>query len=238
MSTGLKRKKSENEQSSELLKRKQTARERWRILAEVKEVDAVHQEVRVQFMARQGPLVYWDRLDESWETFQSFQDNSRRTLKGRCTSETQQSAVSVRRFQTFGLLKTQKAEMHLVDGEEASWYRYYFSALPDITVTIRCLAIRGGDDTLLSATLEGIQGHAWIFAPSRNKTFAKFCDLAKDLFQLKQLEQYDDCVWNSHLQMKNRSPAYDKDLHYPLFVQLTKPSSQQKDSRDTTPESR
>nr|KAG5688254.1 hypothetical protein BaRGS_015800 [Batillaria attramentaria] len=44
----------------------------------VKEVDAVHQEVRVQFMARQGPLVYWDRLEESWETFQSFQDNSRR----------------------------------------------------------------------------------------------------------------------------------------------------------------
>nr|KAG5699220.1 hypothetical protein BaRGS_012741 [Batillaria attramentaria] len=44
----------------------------------VKEVDAVHQEVQVQFMARQGPLVYWDRLDESWETFQSFQDNSRR----------------------------------------------------------------------------------------------------------------------------------------------------------------
>nr|KAG5692419.1 hypothetical protein BaRGS_032472 [Batillaria attramentaria] len=31
----------------------------------IKEVDAVHQEVRVQFMARQGPLVYWDRLDES-----------------------------------------------------------------------------------------------------------------------------------------------------------------------------
>ncbi|KAK7483578.1 hypothetical protein BaRGS_00025131 [Batillaria attramentaria] len=27
---------------------------------------------------RQRPLVFWDRLDESWETFQSFQDNSRR----------------------------------------------------------------------------------------------------------------------------------------------------------------
>ncbi|KAK7475201.1 hypothetical protein BaRGS_00033602 [Batillaria attramentaria] len=53
--------------------------QRWCLRGEkVKEVDAVHQEVRVQFMARQGPLVYWDRLDESWETFQSFQDNSRR----------------------------------------------------------------------------------------------------------------------------------------------------------------
>lgn len=320
MNSGVKRKSLQEGDAADTLKRKQHAQERWKILT--------------------------------------------KTIKGYCASDTQQSSVSVRRFQSFGLFTTRRREAVAFEtSEEASWYTYSFMAQPGITITMRhmsetikpadllgfnntgnvcvwpseevmthyCLQrlgefrgtnvieLGGGMTSLAGVAVavcseaqqvmltdgneksltnlhsvikandcegtdvqarllrwgpepveqdmqerfdfvlcadcfffeDGRQqlvetindllkpgGKAWMFAPSRNQTFDKFCELAKDTFQLTRLEQYDDAVWNLHLEVKESSEEYEEDLHYPLFVELVKCGGQHKGSRDTTPESR
>ncbi|KAK7104957.1 calmodulin-lysine N-methyltransferase-like [Littorina saxatilis] len=91
MISGAKRKN--NDESSVLCKKKEVARQRWRILAE--------------------------------------------TLNGKGSSETQQSAVSVRRFQSYGLLHTHQVEDPVTEENDATWYQYTCPTLPHLTMKIR-----------------------------------------------------------------------------------------------------
>ncbi|PVD25568.1 hypothetical protein C0Q70_13224 [Pomacea canaliculata] len=319
MQKAVKRKATTDEQSSQL-KRRQIARERWNILIE--------------------------------------------TIHGQRTSQTQQSVVSVRRFQSYGLLQTQKIKTPECENEteDASWYQYSCHSFPNLSLIVRhlsetikpsdllgfnntgnvcvwpseevmtyyclqnhdkfadanvievgggmtCLAgmavatcskasrvvLTDGNEqsisnlrhiigqnktggTSLSArmlrwgptlvdqdlkeqfdivlcadclffdegrkhlvqTLHSLlkpKGEAWIFAPSRHKTFYMFTDLAKNFFDEEQPEVYDTTVWRLHKQLQASSEVYDENLHFPLFVRLIK-GDPTNDSRDTTPESR
>lgn len=59
------------------------------------------------------------------------------TLNGKGSSETQQSAVSVRRFQSYGLLHTHQVEDPVTEENDATWYQYTCPTLPHLTMKIR-----------------------------------------------------------------------------------------------------
>lgn len=70
------------------------------------------------------------------------------TLQGGCASETQQSVVSVRRFQTFGFLKAHKCDnKSVVEDNRATWYQYTCRDYPELCMNIRhvCDTIRPED---------------------------------------------------------------------------------------------
>lgn len=70
---------------------------------------------------------------------------------------------------------------------------------------------------LLSST-----GVAILLAPTRGSTFACFVDLAKELFSLEVIENYDTFVNNLHQGFAEKSldSHYVPDLHYPIMIRL------------------
>lgn len=84
-------------------------------------------------------------------------------------------------------------------------------------------------DTLhddLCSTIDFIlkdDGVAIAFAPHRSKTLKKFVTVAeKNAFECQINEQYDDDVYQKHLQSEEINKNYSRDLHYPILVVLKK----------------
>jgi hypothetical protein len=46
-----------------------------------------------------------------------------------------------------------------------------------------------------------LQGVALVFAPSRNGTFDKFCEMAQSTFVTDRQNHYNDDVWALHMQV-------------------------------------
>lgn len=65
-------------------------------------------------------------------------------------------------------------------------------------------------------------GTCLIFAPNRKDTFHKFVDLAKLKFECMIVHNYDDTIWNMHLDNKENNGSYEEDIHYPLLLKLCK----------------
>lgn len=82
-----------------------------------------------------------------------------------------------------------------------------------------------------------------IFAPNRKNTFHKFVDLAKQYFECMIAQNYDDEIWQLHMEVcllslncslifksnssfflknKESNGDYDEDIHYPLLLKLCK----------------
>ena len=70
---------------------------------------------------------------------------------------------------------------------------------------------------LLSST-----GVAVLLAPTRGSTFTNFVDLAKELFALEIIENYDPFVYQLHQDFAEKAleSHYVPDLHYPVMIRL------------------
>ncbi|XP_015784582.1 calmodulin-lysine N-methyltransferase-like [Tetranychus urticae] len=69
-------------------------------------------------------------------------------------------------------------------------------------------------------------GKCYIIAPSRNKSFEKFANLASKRFIVQHEENYDPTIWSMHTTYLDERDKYQysPDRHYPLLMILTKPS--------------
>ncbi|CAF1508705.1 unnamed protein product, partial [Adineta steineri] len=75
-------------------------------------------------------------------------------------------------------------------------------------------------------------GVAINFAPHRSKTLNKFLSIAETYpFECRVFEQYDNDVFNKHLQAQQINKSYSSDLHYPILVILRKLPAKMKLSR-------
>ncbi|XP_064622792.1 calmodulin-lysine N-methyltransferase-like [Lineus longissimus] len=106
--------------------------------------------------------------------------------------------------------------------EKYSAYEDHF----DIVICADCLFFDDFREDL-AKTIHSIlkaEGEAIIFAPARGSTFQKFVDLASGLFKIEKVEQYDDVIWEKHLQLlKTSEDVYDPDIHYPVMLKMSKP---------------
>lgn len=67
-------------------------------------------------------------------------------------------------------------------------------------------------------------GVALVMAPRRGSTFGKFTEAAVNRgFVAKQTERYDPDIWSRHQHLLESDESYRPDLHYPVFLKLTKP---------------
>ncbi|XP_005097019.2 calmodulin-lysine N-methyltransferase [Aplysia californica] len=110
----------------------------------------------------------------------------------------------------------------------------------DTVICADCLFFDDGREDLALMIFDLLKpgGQALIFAPSRNKTFHKFAELAEKTFQVTTESEYNAVVWNMHCKMLSEdSDIYDESLHFPIMMKLRKPT-EPTESRDTTPESR
>ncbi|XP_070577573.1 calmodulin-lysine N-methyltransferase-like [Ptychodera flava] len=72
-------------------------------------------------------------------------------------------------------------------------------------------------------TLLKADGLVTVLAPCRGNTLEKFCEMAKDGFEVERRDNYDTKVWEKHLQAKSKmSDGYDEDIHYPVLLFLRK----------------
>ncbi|XP_078001056.1 calmodulin-lysine N-methyltransferase-like [Glandiceps talaboti] len=72
-------------------------------------------------------------------------------------------------------------------------------------------------------TLLKSEGLVTVFAPSRGGTLDKFCEMAKEGFEVERQDNYNDIVWEKHLQAKNNgTEGYTEDIHYPVMLIMRK----------------
>lgn len=51
----------------------------------------------------------------------------------------------------------------------------------------------------------------------------RFCEKAKEKFEIEKNEEYNDSVWASHQRaLADTEKGYDADIHYPLLLTLTR----------------
>ncbi|KAL4237431.1 hypothetical protein ACF0H5_002148 [Mactra antiquata] len=97
----------------------------------------------------------------------------------------------------------------------------------DFVLCADCLFFEEGREDLVTMVHDLLKpgGKSLMFAPSRGDTFDIFVKLCKSLFDVKVKENYDEDVWTIHSKMKEKGlEHYDENIHYPLFLELTKSS--------------
>lgn len=108
----------------------------------------------------------------------------------------------------------------------------------DSVICADCLFFDDGREALSQLIYDLLKpgGTALLFAPSRNKTFEKFQEIATKSFEVQVESEYDSQVWKTHLKLlTDSSDTYDESLHFPIFMHLKKSTQC---SREVTPESR
>lgn len=67
-------------------------------------------------------------------------------------------------------------------------------------------------------------GIAIILAPTRGSTLNDFVNIAKEKFEIKRMNRYDDKVWEMHNHFLNtlKPPHYETDSHFPVMITLRK----------------
>ena len=93
----------------------------------------------------------------------------------------------------------------------------------DVILSADCLFFKESALKLVNALhlMLRPQGKVYIAAPNRESTFEYFKDLAKDLFQLEEVENYSTEVTKAHESYLGQ-PGYNEDIHYPRLLILTK----------------
>lgn len=107
------------------------------------------------------------------------------------------------------------------------------SGVFDFVICADCFFFEEGRADLVKTIHQLLKhdGEAILFAPRRGDTFDAFVDLAKDLFNVCVKERYDDTVWDIHGMMQDKGiEAYDSNIHYPLFLQMSKKQSRENSS--------
>ncbi|XP_055878493.1 calmodulin-lysine N-methyltransferase-like [Biomphalaria glabrata] len=110
----------------------------------------------------------------------------------------------------------------------------------DIVICADCLFFDEGRVDLVQMFFDLLKpgGEALIFAPSRNKTFHQFAEMAQELFEVKIDQNYDSRVLDLHFKMLKEMPdIYNESLHFPMMMRLSKQHTASS-SREVTPESR
>lgn len=96
----------------------------------------------------------------------------------------------------------------------------------DCILSADCLFFDNARSALVNALWHFLKsdGCAYVMAPYRGQTLDSFVREAQVKgFTCKIDECYDDVVWHKHLQFKEMT-FYDENIHYPILIELTKPS--------------
>ncbi|XP_052057960.1 calmodulin-lysine N-methyltransferase-like [Mytilus californianus] len=98
----------------------------------------------------------------------------------------------------------------------------------DFVLCADCLFFEEGREDLIKKVFNLLkdEGTSLMFAPKRGTTFDDFVSLAKSVFNVEVMENYDDTIWDLHCKLKtDANGLYDENIHYPLFMKLTKKQS-------------
>lgn len=95
----------------------------------------------------------------------------------------------------------------------------------DVLLAADCLFFDDTRKELVKTMWSGLEagGCGLITAPRRASTLEKFLEEVQSVgFKYYMSECYDQQVWERHEQLKRECPYYDSDIHYPVFIHLTK----------------
>nr|XP_006813145.1 PREDICTED: calmodulin-lysine N-methyltransferase-like [Saccoglossus kowalevskii] len=95
----------------------------------------------------------------------------------------------------------------------------------DHIICADCLFFEQFQEDLLHViyTLLKPEGLVTVFAPCRGNTLEQFCEMAIDGFVVERTDNYDQTVWEKHLQAKEKEhDIYIEDRHYPVMIILRK----------------
>jgi len=95
----------------------------------------------------------------------------------------------------------------------------------DKIVCADCLFFDDHRQDLVTAVFDLLKddGEALIFAPTRGDTFDSFQACATALFDVERFANYDDKIWNHHMEnIKLGNDMYDANIHYPEMLLLKK----------------
>lgn len=95
----------------------------------------------------------------------------------------------------------------------------------DLLLAADCLFFDDARKELVKTMWSSLKagGCGLVTAPRRASTLDKFLEEVQNIgFKYYMRECYNQQVWERHLQLKNDCPYYDSDIHYPVFIHLTK----------------
>lgn len=95
----------------------------------------------------------------------------------------------------------------------------------DLLLAADCLFFDDARKELVKTMWAGLKvgGSGLVTAPRRGSTLDKFLEEVQNIgFKYYMSECYNQQVWERHEQLKRDCPYYDSDIHYPVFIHLTK----------------
>lgn len=98
-----------------------------------------------------------------------------------------------------------------------------------VVLAADCLFFDDGRSDLVSTMWAFLEdnGQALVTAPKRGNTLEKFkVEAERTGFVCTIVEHYNKQIWDRHLQLRSENNNYDENIHYPLLLQMLKPSSQ------------
>uniref|UniRef100_A0A0A9XPP4 Calmodulin-lysine N-methyltransferase n=1 Tax=Lygus hesperus TaxID=30085 RepID=A0A0A9XPP4_LYGHE len=95
----------------------------------------------------------------------------------------------------------------------------------DIILAADCLFFDSTRRALVHTIWQAMKGNGvgWITAPRRGSTLDNFLEEAQNVgFKYRVSDTYNQDIWDRHLSLKRDCPYYNMDIHYPVFIILTK----------------
>ncbi|BES94089.1 Putative methyltransferase [Nesidiocoris tenuis] len=95
----------------------------------------------------------------------------------------------------------------------------------DIVLAADCLFFDSARRDLVRTIWQAMKsnGVGWITAPRRGSTLDKFLEEAQNVgFKYRVSDSYNQDIWDRHLALNRDCNYYNMDIHYPVFIILTK----------------
>lgn len=124
------------------------------------------------------------------------------------------------------IVKRNRINQNVVKCYQLDWMNYrYCNTVYDVVLSSDCLFFDETRSGLVETIWQCLKedGVAFVMAPKRGTTLNSFLKLAstKGFYWIIR-NNYDEKVWKQHQKFKKSDIKYDKNLHYPMLIVLSK----------------